>query len=56
MGEWDSSVDRALWDSGIAQWREYYRRVRQLSRYRSMGGGGMAQWLEHYGRMGLLSR
>ena len=30
----DSSVGRALWDSGIAQWVEHYR---------------IAQWVEHYG-------
>jgi len=24
MGQWVSSVDRALWDSGTAQWLEHY--------------------------------
>ena len=30
-------MDRALWDSGIAQWVEHY---------------GIAQWVEHYGIVG----
>ena len=28
---------RALWDSGIAQWVEYYGIVGQLSGYNTMG-------------------
>jgi len=37
MGQQDSSVGRALWDSGIAQWVEHHGIVGQLSDQSTMG-------------------